>query len=481
MSNKRITEITSEILLPTDITSGDYIETDSGTAGSRKAKLTLLAGIIGALKLSDLGSSIAPLVAGKVPSTYIPDVTSVPLAGVTGLSAALSAKQNFNTTLSALAGISPSVNDVPYFTNSTTSATFGTTAFSRGILSSSSASDFRTATGTNSASNLTTGTLPGERLPAFTGSVVSAGGTSSLTLSTVFTNRTVYGVTYNAEGRATSVTESPDLQAINILGASVIGLIKRNASGVWTSSSLLSGAGITVSPSSDNFSIAANPSTISTLGSVRLAQQAETDAGTDVSGGLPLVVRPSTQTFLKAPGATSAWYGGDKTGNTRGNFSLDIQTTRSGGVSKVASGLYAIAIGSNTSAAGQTSIGIGSSAEASGLSSIAIGFTATASADNTLAIGQYVKTTSPNTIELGGWSNSTTRGGAIRINASTGMVGLTIQNSPGRYVDGGSTAGAEGTNALMRSAYSFRLDGNNVFMDINIGGIVKTISMGTAT
>jgi hypothetical protein len=61
------------------------------------------------------------------------------------------------------------------------------------------------------------------------------------------------------------------------------------------------------------------------------------------------------------------------------------------------------------------------------------------------------------------------------------MAALTLQNRATEYGDGGTTHGAEADNTLMREAYAIRRNGDAIFMDINIGGTVKNISLGTAT
>jgi hypothetical protein len=218
-----------------------------------------------------------------------------------------------------------------------------------------------------------------------------------------------------------------------------------------------------------------------------------------------------------------AFSAGDLDGNARGANAINIQSARSA-VTKVASGVNSIAIGNSTTASGYygyataigvtatasgsystavgyaaeasglTSTAIGNDAEASGSFSIAIGrtaiasgsnvaaigFRATASGNNSTALGYYAKTTVNNSSEIGYWSNSTTRAGAIRVHG-TGMVAQTIQNRATAYGDGGATKGSEADNTVIREGIALRRDGNEILVDLNIGGTVTTLSLGTAS
>jgi hypothetical protein len=150
------------------------------------------------------------------------------------------------------------------------------------------------------------------------------------------------------------------------------------------------------------------------------------------------------------------------------------------GRTATASGSYSTAVGYAAEASGLTSTAIGNDAEASGSFSIAIGRTATASGSNVAAIGFRAKTTVNNTAEIGYWSGSTTRAGAIRVHG-TGMVAQTIQNRATAYGDGGATKGSEADNTVIRNGIAFRRNGNEILIDLNIGGTVTTLSLGTAS
>ena len=68
----------------------------------------------------------------------------------------------------------------------------------------------------------------------------------------------------------------------------------------------------------------------------------------------------------------------------------------------------------------------------------------------------------------------------VRLHGETGMVTATLQNRSTAYADGGTTSGAEPNNTIPRGAYSIRRNGNEVLIDINVGGVVRTLSLGTA-
>ena len=226
---------------------------------------------------------------------------------------------------------------------------------------------------------------------------------------------------------------------------------------------------------------------------------------------------------------------GDLGGNARGANAINIQAAR-GIVTEVASGSSAIAIGNNASASGDYSTALGyyslasgayssasgpnsiasggsstasgSGATASGSYSTASGYIATASgyystasgyyayatAENSTAvgarsraagvdstaIGKSAKTTVANTTEIGTWSGYATRAGAVRVH-STGMVAQTIQNRSTAYGDGGATKGSEADNTVIREGIALRRNGNEILVDLNIGGTVTTLSLGTAS
>jgi hypothetical protein len=150
------------------------------------------------------------------------------------------------------------------------------------------------------------------------------------------------------------------------------------------------------------------------------------------------------------------------------------------GRTATASGSYSTAVGYAAEASGLTSTAIGNDAEASGSFSIAIGRTAIASGSYTSAIGFRAKTTVNNSSEIGYWSGSTTRAGAIRVHG-TGMVAQTIQNRATAYGDGGATKGSEADNTVIREGIALRRNGNEILVDLNIGGTVTTLSLGTAS
>ena len=150
------------------------------------------------------------------------------------------------------------------------------------------------------------------------------------------------------------------------------------------------------------------------------------------------------------------------------------------GTTATASGTSAIAIGTNANASGNYSTAIGFTATASGTNATASGYYTTASQTNGGAFGYRAKSAVANVQELGYWSNYTTRGGAVRVHG-TGMVALTMQDRATAYTDGGETKGSEADNTVLREGFAIRRNGDVILIDINVGGTVKTLSLGTAS
>ena len=214
--------------------------------------------------------------------------------------------------------------------------------------------------------------------------------------------------------------------------------------------------------------------TTSAQGAVELATVAEANAGSDstravTAAGL-LLIKPAS------PG--TAYVGGDLSGGARGNNALDIQSGRSDDVRK-ASGYSSSAFGYDNRATGSGSSALGYGNEAH-YSSSAIGYDNVASGTYSSVFGHRVTTTVNNTCEVGYWSNGTTRAGAVRMH-STGMVAVTLQNRSTEYGDGGPTHGSEADDTLPRECYAIRRNGDDIILDVNIGGTVKNITLGTAS
>jgi hypothetical protein len=240
-------------------------------------------------------------------------------------------------------------------------------------------------------------------------------------------------------------------------------------------------ANITVSTDVDNFMGAAD--------TAAMRAAAVVDIRTDANGAVSI---------------------GDLGGNARGANAINIQAIRDAGTpSQVASGDAAVAIGNYSTASGNYSTAsgyyttasgyygataVGSYATASGYYSTASGNYAeakgnssTATGANTYSGGYYstasgygVRTTVDNTCEFGYWSDASTRGGAIRSH-STGMVAMTFQDRSTEYDASAAANGSEADNELATGMWAIRTNGNAVVLDINIGGTVKNISLGTAS
>jgi len=62
-----------------------------------------------------------------------------------------------------------------------------------------------------------------------------------------------------------------------------------------------------------------------------------------------------------------------------------------------------------------------------------------------------------------------------------GAVALTLRDTSTALTDGGATAGSEADGTLIREGYSIRRDGDEILIDINVAGTIKTLSLGNAS
>ena len=229
----------------------------------------------------------------------------------------------------------------------------------------------------------------------------------------------------------------------------------------------------------------------------------------------------------------TAWLGGDKTGDVRGDNALDIQSSRSSsshvasgnnsstfgnnntasgyyssavgynntgsgyyssafGYNNTGSGYYSSAFGYNNTGSGNNSSAVGNDNTASGNNSSAVGFTNTgsgnnssavgftniASGNNSSAVGYSVRTTIDNTFESGVWSSGTDRGGAYRTD-TTGMSQFTVADAV--PTDGGAVNGSEPAGTLGQCMYSISRSGLDFILYFNDGGTVRSLNLGTVT
>jgi hypothetical protein len=151
------------------------------------------------------------------------------------------------------------------------------------------------------------------------------------------------------------------------------------------------------------------------------------------------------------------------------------------GNSCFALGLISASFGIGCQATGAGSSAFGISCQATGAGSSAFGISCQATGAGSSAFGRGAISTVADTLEIAADSDNSVRRGAIRIHGATGMVGLTLQNRSTEYADGGTSIGQEADNTLMREAYSIRRNGDIILLDVNIGGTVKNITLGTAT
>jgi hypothetical protein len=145
----------------------------------------------------------------------------------------------------------------------------------------------------------------------------------------------------------------------------------------------------------------------------------------------------------------------------------------SAGVGVVASGNQSSAVGYNSLASEESTSSFGVFNNSYGNNCSSFGYANSSSGSNSSAFGYFVRTTANNTAEFGYWSSPSVRGGSIRTDSS-GMAALTTASGGTPLADGGTTAGAEVAGTLPRGSIAFRKSGDNVFLDYNNAGVVKS-------
>ena len=164
-------------------------------------------------------------------------------------------------------------------------------------------------------------------------------------------------------------------------------------------------------------------------------------------------------------------------------------------------GVGSVSIGSAPSAGGTGSIAIGTSNVVGKKASVGIGYTVHASGENTAVFGPYGQVSTSGVTEIGQWKAHST--GAVRravvrcqrpvntvnstVSAVNGMgsVCMTLPVLSAGLTDGGAAVSALGGNTelltkLPRDMISLRRKGRNVLLDLNIGGTMYGIDLGTA-
>lgn len=163
------------------------------------------------------------------------------------------------------------------------------------------------------------------------------------------------------------------------------------------------------------------------------------------------------------------------------SFGADYGYSCAMGVSNTTNGNYCASVGYDNEASQffvgfSSAVGVRNKTLGDGCS--AFGSNTTAGGDyGCSAFGYFAKTTTDNTVEIGQWSGINTRDAAVRLH-NTGMVAITLENRSAVYGDGLGTAGAEDHGTIMRESYAIRRDGDDIYIDVNIGGTVKTLQLG---
>jgi len=133
------------------------------------------------------------------------------------------------------------------------------------------------------------------------------------------------------------------------------------------------------------------------------------------------------------------------------------------------------------------SIAVGNDIQMSGESSVALGLNIDVSGDNSAAFGRNVKVNAGNVTEIGGWHTDHTRGVGVRLSnlgtdiAPSGSVSFTLPEKTFSPLGGGNVYGEEDATTLPKEMFSMRRDTDELLLDVNIAGTVKTVSLGDAT
>ena len=123
---------------------------------------------------------------------------------------------------------------------------------------------------------------------------------------------------------------------------------------------------------------------------------------------------------------------------------------------------------------------IGNNINISGGQSLAVGYNTDVLKANSSAIGRNVRVNAAGVSEFGGWDSIGNREAAVRC-TDDNIVATTVHTGAFSPLDGGTTAGDEDSTTLPRDMLAIRRSGDEIMADINITGVVKTVSFGEAT
>lgn len=208
-----------------------------------------------------------------------------------------------------------------------------------------------------------------------------------------------------------------------------------------------------------------------------------THAWSEISGNIPI------SKFNTGTGATSTavWVGNGTwiEAGTLFNSNLNnLPMSLNLGKLNAASGTQNIAVGFSNTVNGSLSLAVGYGCVAENTESHSGG----SGSPPSISIGYGINNTRGGVIELG-VVNPTISRTSIRIahgtlnggNSSNPFFMLPVLVSSSALADGGAIWGFEASNTIPREMMTFRRNGNNIYIDINIGGTVKSLLLGTAT
>jgi len=187
----------------------------------------------------------------------------------------------------------------------------------------------------------------------------------------------------------------------------------------------------------------------------------------------------------EASGGRSSAFGYGNTASAFYSSAIGYENTAAGSTSSAfgrdntVNGSFSSAIGYNNTTSSENSSAFGVGNTATEDNTLAVGLFNTANGNNSSAFGSRVEVATNGVQEFGKWGSSN-RESAIRLH-DTGMAALTIENNATAYSASAAANGAEANGELADGMFAFRRDGDDIYIDINIGGTAKSALLATVS
>ena len=143
--------------------------------------------------------------------------------------------------------------------------------------------------------------------------------------------------------------------------------------------------------------------------------------------------------------------GADNTGNAKGTNALDVQSGRTG-VTRVASGTQATAIGYDNLASASSTTAVGTGNTASGNNSVAVGRNNTASASGAVAVGSAANVTTVDAIAIGNGATATNGANGVALGRAAVSSNDSVAVGSGASTGTNSNATAVGKGTAVTAA-----------------------------